>query len=399
MVGRKMKGRNWVSDTVQSVQLSAIKDMAMRSAAVQGAVSLSWGLPSFRTPEIILQAVAEALASDADVGKYTLPNGLLSLRRQVAEHHLAETGVAVDPDSNVFITAGNMQGMSSLLRAIIDPGDEVILTDPGFASHLQQIRLCGGVPIPWALDEQRQWSLDVDRLPELISERTKAIVLVSPSNPTGTVFTEAQLSRVGEIAREYRLLIFLDDPYSNFAYEHETAPYNLASDASLADQLVYLFTFSKCHAMSGWRLGYMILPDWLRHEVLKVHDANMICAPRISQIAGQAALSGHADHIPTFRNTLAARRTLICERLDRLPALFEYVKPDGAYYVFPRIVPAHDNARSFAIQLLEEAKVAVTPGSAFGPSGEHHVRLAFCADEATINTAFDRLEVIYGAED
>jgi len=392
-----MDTSKYIAAATRAVELSAIKDMAMRSAALDDVASLAWGLPSFRTPESIRMAVTDALRDDPDLGKYALPNGLPELRRRVAEQHHAATGMAADPDSNVFITAGNMQGMTSLLRAVLDPGDEVILTDPGFASHIQQIRLCSGVPVSWQLDEQKQWQLNVDLLPELISERTKAIILVTPSNPTGAIFSQPDLKTLGSIARKHKLLILLDDPYSNFAYD-ETPPYNLASDAALADHLVYLFTFSKCHAMSGWRLGYMILPDWLRAEVLKVHDANMICAPRISQLAGLAALSGQDEHIAEFRRVLAGRRELICQRLDRLPQLFDYVKPQGAYYVFPRIVAVHQNSFDFSIHLVEQLRVAVTPGAAFGPAGEHHVRLAFCADEVTINRAFDRLESFYGSE-
>ena len=149
--------------------------------------------------------------------------------------------------------------------------------------------------------------------------------------------------------------------------------------------------------MSGWRLGYMILPDWLRGEVLKVHDATMICAPRVSQVAGMAALGGGTEHMETFRTILAGRRKLICERLDRVPHVFEYVTPDGAYYVFPKIIAPHEDSREFSLRLLDEAGVAVTPGSAFGPHGRHHVRLAYCVEDATINQAFDRIERTFPA--
>jgi len=341
--------------------------------------------------------VAEALENDPDLGKYALPSGLPELRQRVAEHHLAQTGVAVDADQNVFITCGNMQGMNSLFRAILDPGDEVIMTDPGFASHVQQIRLHGGVPVYWALDEEQGWSPDLNSLHSLVTLRTKAIVLVTPANPTGTVFSENDLMALGEFALENEILILIDDPYSCLVYDDAAGFFNLASQERYGDQLAYLFTFSKIHAMSGWRLGYMILPAWLRGEVLKVHDANIICTPRISQIAGLAALDGGAGHMDRFRRILACRRNLICERLDRVPHVFEYVKPDGAYYVFPRIVAEHDNSREFSMRLLEDVGVSVTPGVAFGPHGEHHVRLAYCVDDDTINEAFDRIECLFSS--
>jgi aspartate/methionine/tyrosine aminotransferase len=391
-----MEGNPWVSRNVAGITISAIKEMAMRSAKVPGAASLAWGLPSFRTPGYIRRAVEAALEADPEIGKYALPDGLPELRRAVVDEHLAATGIAVDPDRNVMITAGNMQGLNALFHVVIDPGDEVIVTDPGFASHFQQIRLCGGEPVYWRLDEARGWRLDVDALPGLIGDRTKAIVLVSPSNPTGTIFSEDDLRRVGEIARARDLLILLDDPYSHFTYENRARYFNLAAVAEMTDHIAYLFTFSKTYAMSGWRLGYMIVPEALKREVLKVHDATIICTPRISQVAGVAALTGDQSHLAEFEAILARRRDLICARLDRLAHVFTYVKPEGAYYVFPRIVADHADSTDFAIRLLEDAKVTVTPGSAFGPTGAHHVRMAYCVDEETIETAFDRLEAYFG---
>jgi aspartate/methionine/tyrosine aminotransferase len=392
-----MKNNNkWVSQCVSNITISAIKEMAMRSAKVEGAASLTWGLPSFRTPEHIRRAVATQLEADPEIGKYALPDGLAALREVVANEHLASTGIEVDPDQNVMITAGNMQGLNALFHVIIDPGDEVIVTDPGFASHFQQIRLCGGEPVYWSMDESQGWRLDVDALPGLITQRTKAIVLVSPSNPTGKIFAEQELRRVGQIAEASDLLILLDDPYSHFTYENRDRYFNLASVPSLFDRVAYLFTFSKSYAMSGWRLGYMIVPEQLKRHVLKVHDATIICTPRISQVAGLAGLTEESVHLHEFEEILSRRRSLICERLDAIPHVFEYVKPEGAYYVFPRIVTDHQNSFEFSIKLLEEAKVTVTPGSAFGPTGENHVRMAYCVEEQIIEKAFDRLEDYFG---
>jgi aspartate/methionine/tyrosine aminotransferase len=378
------------------MRISAIKDMAMRSARVEGAASLTWGLPSFRTPEYIRQAVERELEADPEIGKYALPDGLPELRRLVAAERCA-VGLDVAPpkidaDDNVMITAGNMQGMNAILHVLIDPGDEIIVTDPGFASHFQQIRLCGGKPVFWRLDEAAGWRLDLEALPRLITERTKGIVLVTPSNPTGKIFSEEELRRIGEIARDANLLIILDDPYSHFLYENRDRFFDLASVAELADHIAYLFTFSKTYAMSGWRLGYAVVPGFLKREMLKVHDATIICTPRVSQVAGIAALEGPADHLVAFEAALAKRRRLICERLDAVPHVFSYTKPEGAYYVFPRIITEHTTAYEFAIHLLKEARVTVTPGSAFGPSGEHHVRMAYCVEEETIERAFDRIE-------
>lgn len=381
-----------VSHNVHEAHVSAIKDMAMRSSKVKDAASLTWGLPSFRTPEYIRRGVIQHLDTDVDAGKYTLPDGLSELREAVVKKHKLATGIEVDADENVMISAGNMQGLNTLFHTMLDPGDEIILTDPCFASHIQQINLFSGKAVYWPLDEDNNWSLDIDLLPELITEKTQAIVLVSPSNPTGKIFTEEELKRVGKIAKEHEILIIIDDPYSDFIYENKEKYFNLASVEEYKENIVYLYTFSKSYAMSGWRLAYMIMPAELKREALKVHDATMICAPRISQIAGIVALSQPADHLIEFNKILDERRKLICRRIEDLPQIFSNQKPEGAYYVFPKIVAEHTSSKEFSIELLNKAKVTLTPGSAFGPCGEHHVRMAYCVDDDVINLAFDRIE-------
>ncbi len=368
----------------------------MLSARIDDAASLAWGIPSFPTPEYISNGVIEELKSDDDIGKYALPDGLDELKRLVARKHKIDTGISVDADKHVMISAGNMQGMHSLLHVITNPGDEIILTDPCFASHIQQVYICGGKPVYWSLDEDNSWSLDIDALSGLISKDTKAIIINSPSNPTGKVFSRENLLRVGELAKIHNFMILIDDPYSHFTYEHKDRYFNLASAIDLYENIAYLYSFSKAYAMSGWRLGYIILPAWMKKQAIKVHDLNMICTPRVSQSAGIAALSGDAHHIVEFEAAFRNRRELICQRLDAVSHVFEYVRPEGAYYVFPRILVPHATARDFCLELLNRARVTLAPGSAFGPSGEGHVRMAYCVSEDTINLAFDRLEAYFG---
>ncbi len=383
---------SFASNRISELALSAIKDMAMRAAKLDDVATLAWGLPSFRTPTHIRDAVCQALKNDPDAGKYTLPDGMVALREAVAQTHHESTGILTCADRNVLVTAGNMQGVKVVLDTILKVDDEVILTDPCFVSHLLQLKISGGKPIFWPLQEKQGWAAKIDALEPLITSRTRAIILVTPSNPTGTVLQRSHLLAVADIARRHDLLIILDDPYSRFVFDEPNQYFKLASLDDLAARVVYLFTFSKCHAMSGWRLGYAVVPEELKRQMLKVHDSTLICAPRPSQIAGLAALTGDQQHLRDFTSTLKRRRSLICERLDRVRHVFSYVKPEGAYYVFPRIEAAHVNSRQFAIDLLKQAKVCVTPGSAFGPSGENHVRMSFCVAEDEINKAFDRIE-------
>ena len=381
-----------VSRYVHEAKVSAIKDMAILSAKVPDAVSLSWGLPSFQTPEYIREGIKTILDNDVDAGKYTLPDGLIELRQLVTKIHKQKTGITADADKHVIIGAGNMQSLNTLFHTMIDPGDEIILTDPCFASHIQQIVLFNGVPVYWPLHEENGWSLDIEKLPSLITEKTQAIVLVSPSNPTGKIFTKEELLKVGEIAKEHNIFIIIDDPYSDILYENKDKYFNLATVEEYRDYVIYMYSFSKSYAMSGWRLSYMIMPEELKHEALKVHDATMICAPRISQLAGIVALTGESDHKQQFEKVFLSRRDLIDDRIKNVPHVFESQKPEGSYYVFPKIIAEHSTSKDFSLDLLYNTKVAVTPGSAFGPSGEHHVRMAYCVDEDTINLAFDRIE-------
>jgi aminotransferase len=384
--------RQDIAQDVAEIELSAIKEMALRASAVPGAASLTWGLPSFKTPIAIRDAVGHALASDPDIGKYSLPSGLPELQRLAAKTFYSLSGVEIDPSEQVIVTAGNMEGVKLLLRSLLDPGDEVIVLDPGFASHLIQIKLCRGRPVYLPLDETAGWLFDPQRLNELISPRTKCLLLVTPNNPTGTVLPRQALEEIAEVADRHGLLVIVDDPYSHFVYDIEDGYTNPASVPSLLPNLAYLFTFSKAFAMSGWRVGFMVLPKGLAHHVAKVHDATMICAPRISQAAAIEALK-RPELTEVFKDKLKARRDQVCSRLDRLGSLFQYVPPQGAYYVFPRIVCPHRDSWEFSMRLLEEAGVVVTPGSAFGPSGERHIRMAFCVNDLIIDEAFDRLEI------
>ena len=390
------KSTDLIAQKSRALAMSAIKEMSIRSATVPGAASLAWGLPSFRTPEPIRVAVAKTLQDDPKIGMYALPGGLPELCAAVAVAHEKRTGLQVDPTTRVMISAGNMEGLQTLFHAIVDPGDEVIVTDPGFVSHISQIAFNGGVPVFWTMGEADGWDLDVDALPGLIGPRIKAIVLVNPSNPTGAILSENTLRAAAAIARDHGLLIIIDDPYSHFIYESRDRFYDLAADPEFADHVAYLFTFSKAYAMSGWRVGYMVVPEALRAEIVKIHDLTMICTPRISQVAALAALDAEPTHLAGFERILDRRRALICERLDRLPHVFQYVRPQGAYYVFPRIMVGHADAAQFSYDLLDQAHVTVTPGSAFGPSGESHVRMAYCVENDVINLAFDRMEAHFG---
>ncbi|WP_050930486.1 pyridoxal phosphate-dependent aminotransferase [Aestuariivita boseongensis] len=376
--------------------MSPIKEMSILSARVPGAASLAWGPPSFPTPDHIRKSIEREPQRDPSFGMYALPAGLPELRKAVAVEHQRRTGVTVDPEQDVTIAAGNMEGLNSLFQVLVEAGDEVIVTDPGFVSHISQIEFCGGTPVFWPMQESEGWELNVDALEPLFGPRAKAVVLVSPSNPSGRILREDPLRRTAQIAPRRGVLINIDDPYSVFTYENRARSFNLASALEYCGNLVFLFTFSKAYAMSGWRVGYIIAPKTIRDEVVKVHGLTMICTPWISQVAALTALLENPSPLQDFERTSDRRRELTCDRLDAVPHIFDYARSEGAYSVFPCLLGQCTEDVGFSHDLLQLARVAVTPGSAFCPSGKGHVRMAYCVNDDIINLAFDRSEKQFG---
>jgi aminotransferase len=380
-----------ISSRARKMVVSPIKEMAFLAEDVEGVVSAGWGIPSFETPAHIREAVQRSLIDDASIGKYSPIRGLRELRSALAARFERQWEVQLDPEHEIVMTVGAMEAVFITLLTIINPGDEVIITSPGFASHTEQALLAGGRPVYVELEEEAGWRLRVERVEEAISSRTKAMILTNPMNPTGTVFNEPELRAVAELAIKHSFYIITDETYNFLVYDNKPL-FSLFCIPALRYNLIGCYTFSKEYAMTGWRVGYLCAEAGLVHEILKVHDASVVSAPRISQIAALAALQGPQDCVQYFRDELARRRELMCSRLDRLSSLFEYYKPEGSYYIFPRIKLPGVDALEFAVKLLNEAKVVTVPGDAFGPSGKQHLRFCFAIETDEIIEAFDRLE-------
>ena len=380
-----------ISRRVQHITVSAIKEMSLLAMDTPGAINLAWGLPSFETPEYIRRKVAEALLSDPEIGKYAPPPGLPELKRAIAERMRRRQGVAVEP-GQIIITAGGMQGLMMTWMTLLEEGDEVLITSPGFSSHYEQVGLAGGVPVPVPLIEEEGWRLDAAAFRRAVTPRTKAMVIVNPANPTGTLFPQESLLELGRLAVERNLFLVTDDPYHVFTYDGLTA-FDLRSVPQLRDHIISCYSFSKEYAMTGWRVGWVVADEGIVNQMLKVQDAFVICAPRISQVAALHALEGGFEPTQAMIDELADRREVICRRLDRLPGLFSYQKPQGAYYIFPRVVPPDlQDSVAFCVRLLQETGVVAVPGVAFGPTGEGHVRMSWCFRREETEEAFDRIE-------
>jgi aspartate/methionine/tyrosine aminotransferase len=378
------------------VRLSPIKEIELAAARRPGTVSLAQGIPSFDTPDVIKQYVKERMDEGA-VARYSLAPGLVELRERVAED-LRRDGMAYDPDGEILITVGSIEGIAATLMAVTEPGDEIILPSPSYASYQQVIRMVGCEPVFAPLDEERNFDLDVDAIAKRITSRTAAIFYCNPNNPTGTLYTREQSLKMMELAERHDLMIVTDEVYKDFVFG-EREYFSPAQVPEFRDRVVRIFSLSKAYAMTGWRIGYLHASRDVVTEVLKVHDSLVTCAPVISQYAAIAALTLGRDSVQEFRRAYLRRRDLMLTRLDRLSHIFDYQKPTGAYFVFPRVkdtVPLAHDSRALAFDLLERAGVAVVPGSAFGPTGESHLRLSYGRDDADIVESFDRIDAYFG---
>ncbi len=381
----------WQSARTARLKLSPIKEMELAAGRIPGVVSLAQGIPSFDTPEPIKAFVQQKIAEGA-CAKYSLTPGLPQLRELIAESLLHE-GMHYDPDSEIIVSCGSIEAITASLLALTQPGDEVILASPSYASYQEAVRLAGCIPRFAALDEERNFAFDPDAFESCVSARTRLVLYCNPNNPTGTVFSEAQTRALIALAERHNLLLLIDEAYKDFVYSPE--PYfSPAQVSAVRHRVVRVFTFSKAYGMTGWRVGYLHTTAPCAREILKVHDALVTCAPVVSQYAAIAALEYGAEHIARFRQAFKERRDRSLEHLDRLSHVFDYQKPEGAYFVFPRVKDtvrwAHDSRR-LTRELLEQAKVALVPGLAFGPSGEAHVRINCGREPADIERAFARL--------
>ncbi len=379
-----------VSKRVSQIKKSAIHEMTRLSKQYDDVAFLSWAKPTSGTPEHINDAAISAIRNGL-VGGYSQNDGLPELREEIVKKLKRDNNIKANI-SELLVTVGAIEGLAAAVMATIDPGDEVILPTPTYSTHIRQVELASGKPVLVPLMEENNFALDIQAIKDAISSKTKAIIYCSPSNPTGTVFSEEQLRQIAEIALENNLTIITDEAYEYFVFD-DKKHFSIASMAEMKKNVISTFTFTKSYAMTGWRIGYLHADEELIPQIKKAHIPFAICAPVVSQYAAIAALKGSQDCIKKFKDHYLNTRNLMCERLDALSEIFEYNKPGGSYLMFPKILLEEGkDSISFCKNLLKEAKVSTTPGIAFGPTGESHLRLSFCVPEETINKAFDRME-------
>ena len=378
------------ANRVEQIKKSAIHEMTRLSKQYDDVAFLSWAKPTSGTPKHINDAVIDAIQKGLTSG-YSQSDGLLELRQEIVKKLKRDNNIDANI-SQLLVTVGAIEGLMASVMAVVDPGDEVILPTPTYSTHITQVKLASGVPVLVPLQEEKGFSLDIEAIKNAITPKTKAIMYCSPSNPTGTVFSEKDLRELAKIALQNNLMIISDEAYEYFVFDGKKH-FSIASIPELKNNVITNYTFTKTYAMTGWRIGYLHASEKNIAQIKKAHIPLAICAPVASQYAAIAALKGSQDCVEHFRLEYLKSRDLMCERLDRLSSVFQYVKPEGSYLMFPKILDNKGlNSFEFSKRLLSEAKVSTTPGIAFGTTGENHIRLSFCVPTDMINVAFDRIE-------
>jgi aminotransferase len=380
-----------LADRVLAQRVTAVPPSGIRRffdilATMDDVISLGVGEPDFDTPREIVEAGVESLREGRT--HYTSNFGTIELRRALAAHLESRYGVRYDPHTEILITVGASEAVDLSLRATCDPGDEVILHEPSYVAYIPAIVFAGGTPVLVATGAENDFALDPADVEAAVTPRTKALFLGYPANPTGAVLDDATQDELARIAVERDLLVYSDEIYDRLAYgtyRHRA----LSSLPGMRERTILMGGFSKAYAMTGWRVGWMCAPAGILEGIVKVHQYGIMSASTIAQDAALAALEGGEPAVQAMVAEYDRRRRLLVDGLNRagLPTF----EPRGAFYAFPDIRSTGLTSDEFTERLLLEERVAVVPGSAFGPSGEGHVRMCYATAYEQLDEALVRI--------
>lgn len=371
----------------EKLELSGIRRVMELASAMTDVIRLEVGEPDFATPDYILEAVK----SDLDSGRYTHYTpmaGFPELRRALAAKFEQDNGITADALTEVLVSPGGASSLYYGIMATVDPGNEVLIPDPGYPQYTQQTLLAAGVPVYYPLREENGFQPDMDELRGLVTPQTKMLILNSPHNPTGSVLSKASLERVTALAEEHDLIILADEVYSTLVYGGERH-HSIAALPGMFERTITVNTLSKSYAMTGWRLGYAAARRDIMWEMIKIQSFINTCPSSVSQRAALAALKRSAES-KAMTAEYARRRAWLVSAVSALPG-FRCPVPQGAFYVFPNISSYGLTAAQFSERLLELSHVTSVPGTAFGPTGEGHIRLSYATSLEILQTAVDRI--------
>jgi aminotransferase len=377
--------QGWVSERALSVPPSKIRRMFNRAAELPDVINLAVGQPDFDTPPHVLEAARRA--AERGETKYTHGLGIPALREATAEKVRTRNHIPVEYGS-MAITVGAMEGIILAMLTVLQPSDEVLIPDPGYTNFAGQVLLAGATPVSYGL-EPPDYDIDEAALRAHVSDRTRAILLCSPSNPTGAVLDRASIETAARIAQEHNLLVFSDETYEDLIYEGEHV--SIGSLPGMAERTVSIFSFSKTFAMTGWRVGYVAAPPEVITTMNALQEHVVSCASSVSQHAALAALTGPQDCVVEMRTTYDRRRRRLVDALNAVDG-FSCPLPRGAFYVFPDISAIDPSADTFADWVLDEARVAIVPGTAFNTRGEGHVRISYAASQEALDGGLERIK-------
>lgn len=366
---------------------SGIREMFSRAGAYNDVINLGIGEPDYPTQEKIIQAAIDALKGG--LTKYTPNAGIPELREALMKKLARENGLKGSGGGNVIVTTGACEAIILSLFAVTDPGDEVIIPVPSWPNYIGQVMLAGLSPVVVPTFEREAFHLNCEFFENAITEKTRALIINSPSNPTGAVLTGDELEKIGMVARKHDIVVLSDEPYEKFVYNGRDHV-SMGSLDGMEEYVLTINSFSKTYTMTGWRVGYVHGPENIVSKMGKLQENFSSCVNTPSQYACIEALNVSEKEINKMRSTYAARRKIIVEGLNSLPNV-SCAWPEGSFYVFPNISLLGRSSREVAIEWLEECRVMTVPGTAFGSAGEGYLRMSFAAGEEAILEAIERL--------
>lgn len=378
--------RNPLSEKVVAIEPSGIRKFFDIVSEMKDAISLGVGEPDFDTPWHVREEGIYSLEKGCTF--YTSNAGLKELRMEIAKYLHRRCNVSFDHETEIMITVGGSEAIDLALRAMLDPGDEVLIPMPSYVSYLPCVTLADGVPVVIELKEEDEFKLTRRQLLDSITDKTKVLILPFPNNPTGAVMTREDLAEIVDVIIEKDLFVISDEIYSELTYNG--AHVTIASFPEMRDRCVLINGFSKSYAMTGWRLGYAAAPALILQQMLKIHQFAIMCAPTTSQYAAVEALRNGDKDVEEMREAYNQRRRFLIKALRDMG--MEVFEPFGAFYVFPSIKQFGMTSDEFAEKLLEEEKVAVVPGTAFGACGEGFLRISYAYSVEDLKKALEKIE-------
>ena len=364
-------------DKVLSEKAKVIKPSGIRrffdiAASREGVISLGVGEPDFQTPWSVRKEAITTLEKGRT--KYSANAGLIELRQAISDHICKKTGVKYDPQHEMVVTVGGSEGIDVGIRALVNPGDEVLVVEPSFVCYSPLVTLMGGVPVSLVTKAENNFRLTAEELKSKITDKTKLLILPFPNNPTGAVMEREDLEAIAEVLKDTNIMIMSDEIYSELTYGDEPHVSIIQIDG-MRERTLYVNGFSKAYSMTGWRLGYICGPEPVMKQILKIHQYEIMCSPTVSQYAAIEAINNCDEDIKKMVSEYNIRRRWLVNALNELGlTCFE---PKGAFYVFPCIKSTGLSSEEFCERLLFEHNVAVVPGNAFGECGEGYIRISY----------------------